>query len=314
MPGTFLDGVVEKVTDGDTVRVIAQDTLFKTRVQCLDTEESQKNDKPMTPWGIKAKEFATALLPPGARVRLEFAGTGDPLVNGEINHDYLDNFGRPLAFLHLLDRDHGGMTDLTEIMIREGFSPYFVKYGRALYPDHDARYRDAEREAQRRDIGVWNQLAANGVTSPDQAPRDYALLSVWWEVRAAIIDAYRQERDRRPEGTLTNSRRDFSRLTAMAQAGETATVFMELAYGEPLGAHYVARTNSRSQDFQVFLRDADRPEMAEVIALLTNRYFPDGPSSPRRNYAYVSGRLRLFAGRPQIEVEGAAQITDAPPA
>jgi endonuclease YncB( thermonuclease family) len=53
---------------------------------------------------------------------------------------YRGNFGRLLVYIH---KDG---VDFQETMIREGFSPYFVKYGNAIF--HHDTYRAAEREAQ----------------------------------------------------------------------------------------------------------------------------------------------------------------------
>jgi len=49
MFGTSVEGVVHKVTDGDTVQVTAQNQLLKVRVLGLDTEESNPGgNKPVT--------------------------------------------------------------------------------------------------------------------------------------------------------------------------------------------------------------------------------------------------------------------------
>ena len=64
------------MVDGDTVAVTIGGREEKLRLSHLDTEESSHgSDKPVTPWGKKAKERAIELLPPGAAVTLEFAGT-----------------------------------------------------------------------------------------------------------------------------------------------------------------------------------------------------------------------------------------------
>jgi len=314
MDGFTLDGVIEKVSDGDTLRITAANRLFKVRVLGLDTEESNANPhKPVTAWGKAASAFATSLLPIGTPVTIEFPGSEDPIVDDEINVAYLDNFERPLGFVHLSSPVEG-ITDFSELMIRKGFSPYFVKYGRAGFAGHDVRYAEAERAAQEDHIGVWNQLEANGVMTPEAAPRNYARLMVWWELRARIIDGYRAARAATPALPLFNTRIDYATLKTRAAADETVTVFMELKEGQTVGGvHYVVRSGSNSQPFQLFMPNEDRPEIVAVKYLLNNRFVANGGDFPRRNYAYVTGPLKLFQGRPEMVVESTSQISDSPP-
>lgn len=310
MPGARLSGVVERVTDGDTVRVEAEGHLWKIRVLGLDTEESNPGGtKPVTSWGKEASEFAKSILPPGEPVTIEFPGTEPPLIGGQKNVNYLDNFQRPLGFLRLgtmLD----GSRDYSEIMIRRGYSPYFVKYGRAIFPDKDKAYESAERHAQRSDIGVWNQFEANGAMRPEDAPRNYARLMVWWELRARTIDEFRLAKAAGAEN-LFNTRLDYSEILAKATAGENATVFMELTKGEAVGGlHYRIQSGSMAQPFSLIIPDEDLPHREAIKNLLRNRFIADGEDFPRRNYAYVTGSLRLFDGKPTLELTDIAQVSD----
>ncbi len=315
MAGFQLDGVIDRVTDGDTLRIRAEGKLWKVRVLGLDTEESNPGGtKPVTRWGQEASRFAEGILPPGTPVRMEFPGSEPALVDGDFNVNYLDNFERPLAHVHLVD-PVDGIADFTELMIRKGFSPYFVKYGRAMFPGHDARYAAAERAAQRDDIGVWNQFAANGVQTPEAAPRNYARLMVWWELRARVIDGFRAVRAAHPAAPLYDTRLDYARLVDLAAQGATVTVFMELTGGQTVGGmHHLIRSGSNAQRFSLFMRNEDRPQIGEIKRLLANRYIADGEDFPRRNYAYIHGPLKLFAGAPEMVVESAGQVTDDPPA
>ena len=314
MQGFTIDGVIERVTDGDTIRVQSGDHLLKLRILGLDTEESNGGSpKPVTNWGKEATRFATEILPSSSPVIVEFPGDSPFLIGDKINSAYLDNFERPLGFLHLTE-PVDGLTDLTEIMIRKGFSPYFVKYGRAVFENHDRRYAAAEIAAQRDDVGVWNQLAANGVANEAFAPRNYAQLGVWWELRARVIDNYRAQKRAAPAAPLFNTRLDYDALVEKAEAQETVTVFMELRDGVVVGGeHFAFRTGSQAQPFQLFLPEADRPQIREVLNLAANRYVADGEAFPRRNYAYVTGPLKLFRDLPEMVVETADQIGDAAP-
>ncbi|MEM1430759.1 MAG: thermonuclease family protein [Pseudomonadota bacterium] len=310
-----LAGVIEKVTDGDTLRIEAADQLWKVRVLGLDTEESNPNPhKPVTKWGKAASAFAAHLLPVGTPVTIVFPGD-DPALDdaGARNVAYLDNFERPLGFVRL-DTPVDGISDYSELMIRKGYSPYFVKYGRAVFPRVDQRLAAAERAAQIDHIGVWNQFDANDVMAPEAAPRNYARLMVWWELRARIIDGFRLARQSDPDATLYNTRVHYQTLHEKAEAQESVTVFMELKEGETVGErHHVIRSGSLAQPFKLFLPEEDRPEIVEIKNLLRSRYVAEGEDFPRRNYAYITGPLKLFRDEPEMVVESVGQISDAPP-
>ena len=96
---------------------------------------------------------------------MEFPGREAP---EEAFTRHRDNFGRLLVWAYM------GEVDFQQQMIRDGFSPYFFKYGRAEFGSHDDRYSEAERQAQADHIGVWNQVEVNG-----SEMRNYAALAVW---------------------------------------------------------------------------------------------------------------------------------------
>jgi micrococcal nuclease len=315
MDGVTLNGTIEKVSDGDTLRITAAERLWKVRVLGLDTEESNANPhKPVTKWGKAASVYTKSILPVGTPVTIEFPGTEPPLVDDEINRRYLDNFERPLAFVHLSE-PVDGITDFSELMIRKGYSPYFVKYGRATFSGHDKRYALAERHAQVDDIGVWNQFASNDAMRPEDAPRNYARLMVWWELRARVIDLYRMARSNDPTMPLFNTRLDYETLVHKAEARETVTVFMEMKEGTTVGGlHHVIKSGSLAQPFQLFLPHEERDEIVAIKRLMANRYIADGEDHPRRNYAYATGALKLFRGAPEMTVTSIDQVADTPPA
>lgn len=297
--GTTVETSITRVVDGDTVAVTILGREEKLRLSHLDTEESNHgSDKPVTPWGKKAKERATQLLPAGSPVTLEFAGN-EPLA--VCLERYRDNFGRLLVWLHQEGQD------FQERMIAEGYSPYFNKYGYADFDSHHDRYLAAERVAQTAHVGVWNQVEVNG-----SEQRNYALLGVWWTLRAELIAAYRAFRAARPE--LRNSRLDYAELLDQAKQGEDAIVFTELRTYTPVGQNKaIVDIGSKAQPFKLFLPDVEGDEGQRLLRLLDGRYLPKDDHHVRRSYAYVRGRLQLFRDEPEVVVTSAAQITDAPP-
>ncbi len=312
MSGTTVDVVVDRVVDGDTIRVFLAEGEDGTRsdsvrILALDTEEVHSSGgKPVTPLGRRASERAKELIRPGDTVRLVLPGN-EP--RDEALRKHRGNFGRPLVYVELEDG-----RDFQEIVIREGLSPYFVKYGYAHFSLRHARYQAAERAAQAEHLGVWDQITHNG-----SAFRNYAALTTWWDLRARIIEGYREVKRRAPEANLFNTRLDYDKLVEIARARETTTVFMELRSFSPVGADHVAfRTGSTEQPFQLFVPNGNAGEGADVLQLLQSRYVSEGEAHPRRSYAYVTGPTKLFpddaSGRPEIVVTDPAQVTDWPAA
>jgi micrococcal nuclease len=307
MSGTSLTVRVDRVVDGDTVRVFLRDNDEKSeslRVLSLDTEEVFAGYKPITPLGKKASERAKELIKPGDTIKLVLPGN-EPLA--EALEKYRGNFGRLLVYIELEDG-----RDFQEIIIEEGLSPYFMKYGYAHFAARHQRYIDAERKAQSEKVGIWDQLTNNG-----SEIRNYAALGTWWDLRARIIEGYREIKRRAPEANLFNTRLDYERLVEIAKAGEETTVFMELRNFRPTsGDHILFQTGSLSQPYQLFIPNGNSGGGEDVMKLLLNRYVAEGEDKPRRSYAYVTGPTKMFPngenGRPEIIVTDPAQITDWP--
>lgn len=165
MTATALDVTVDRVVDGDTVRVFlhADDAKSESlRLLALDTEETHPGSKPVTPLGRAASARAKALLGPGDRVRVVLPGS-EPEAEALARHR--GNYGRLLSYLELADG-----TDFQQLMIREGWSPYFQKYGYAHSPARHAAYPAAKRAAQADRPGIRDQIAGNGAVLRGDAP------------------------------------------------------------------------------------------------------------------------------------------------
>ena len=296
--GTTISSSVERVVDGDTVVVPVEGRAERLRLLCLDTEESHAgSDKPVTPWGREAAKEAARLLPAGTPVTLEFPGT-ETVKECLIRHR--ENFGRLLVFLHFEEGD------FQEHMIQAGYSPYFSKYGHAPFHDHRDRYIGAERNAQSDPRGVWDQLTVNGAES-----RNYALLGLWWELRAEVIDDYRKRRQADP--TLLDSRLDYAQLQALAVEGVETTVFTELATYRRIGqSHAIVDIGSRHQPFKLFVPDIETNGGQALLTLLSQRYVAGDAEHVRRSYAYVRGRLKIHRDEPEMVVENPDQVMDTP--
>jgi micrococcal nuclease len=298
LKGTHVEVPFSRVVDGDTIRVVlpGETKDESLRILCLDTEESHNGGgKPVTPWGIAAKARAEAFFRDADTVVIEFPGN-EPL---EVcKQKYRGNYGRLLVYVY---RDS---VDFQEIMIQEGYSPYFVKYGRAQFAGHHQRYARAEWTAQRRRRGVWDQMTVNGGER-----RNYAALGCWWQLRGRIIDGYR--RVHAMDASILNPRLDYDRISTMARDEAAATIFTEMRSIIRVGGHSgLISMGSVDRPFSLFLPDMDSEAGQEVVNLLETRYISGNEDHPRRSYAYVTGKLSTYRDRPQVVVQSADQIGD----
>ena len=185
---------VVKVVDGDTIHVRRGGTIEKLRLLSVDTEEKisgQPNTsptKPATVFGqetmLWAQELFAGLATDGtpARVELRFP-------DGE---EARDVYGRLLCHVLLPDG-----TDFNLRLVREGWSPYFVKYGYSRIC-HEA-FRAAEEEARAAKRGIWNPATNRARTKgAPEVRRPYDRLRPWWEARARAIEEFRARRAKDP--------------------------------------------------------------------------------------------------------------------
>ena len=304
--GTSLSVRLDRVVDGDTIRVFlpGAEKSESVRIMSLDTEETFSfSSKPRTPWGNAAKIFAKSYFEGVEEVTLEFPGNDDVEVALK---RYRGNFGRLLVWVYKDGEDY------QEVMIRRGYSPYYCKYGFAEFLSHHKRYTEAERFAQARNVGVWDQISVNG-----SVLRDYALLMSWWHLRASIIETYRALRASDPKLKVYNTRKDYEKLQELAASNETVTVFTEVRrIRNTFDDASAVSIGSIKQSFDIIIPDSeDSGKLA--VQLLSNRYLAESESKPRRSYCYITGRLRV---NPRNEsglhliVNSADAITDEYPA
>jgi micrococcal nuclease len=299
--------LVDRPVDGNTVHVILNGKSESVRIQALDTEESNAGgDKPQTPWGKKAAAHAAELFTPGRRITLDFDEPASAAPPDTSLSRYRDNYGRLLALVFIDD------LDFQAYIIEEGYSPYFPKYGNVRTNALHQRYLAAERRAQARRLGVWNQIEVNG-----SVQRDYPALTAWWAWRAALIDDYRLGRAHGSK--ILNPRIDYEAIVALAEQGQKAIIFTEFQQYQRLGARKaIVRIGSQAQPFGIFIPDIEVEKGQRLVELLTARYIAGGTeggrtvTAPRRSYGYVRGKLQMFRQEPEIVADGPEDISDLP--
>lgn len=141
-PGVY---PVDRVVDGDTVRIIRDGKSVALRLIGGDTPETVHPTKPVQCYGPEASAEAKRLLT-GKKVRVVY----DP-TQGDLNDagHRVDKYGRDLVYLELPDG-----RDFMEHMIEQGYAEEY-RY-RSDYQRMPA-YQAAEAAADAADRGLWGR-------------------------------------------------------------------------------------------------------------------------------------------------------------
>ena len=128
---------VERVIDGDTIRVRHQGNSYTVRLMGVDTPETKHPTKTVEYFGREASAFTKAALE-GKTVLLAKDRTGDTV----------DRYGRLLRHVRLLDGDN-----FNARLIREGYAHAYRRFPFSKR----AEFIQLEEQARRRGIGLWNR-------------------------------------------------------------------------------------------------------------------------------------------------------------
>jgi endonuclease YncB( thermonuclease family) len=303
--GTFkLATSLPAIVDGDTIRV--EELKESLRFLGLDAEETFKDpakkrlatvnwpeylktetaafapDRPPkygSFMGEAAKDAMRRLLDGVTLVRLEW---DDP-------ERKVDNFGRHLVFVYF-QKQNGPWVNLNVEIVRQGLSPYFIKYGRARRLND--RFEAAEQEARAHERGIW--------ATPGRYPHypDYAVRLVWWRERADALAAAEALARTRGDVFILGRDSDWERLRAMA--GKKAIVVGTA--NPPIKRSSVTLLpfgHKRNKDFLVVGSEA------EIASL--------DPKKEDGNLLFVSGIVELYKGEPQFRAQTVSWSRTPPP-
>ena len=272
---------IERVVDGDTLWIRRHGQVEKLRLLSVDTEErlgkgkSASDTKPQTVFGEETALWADALFAKLAKDG-ERARVGVLFPRGK---EARDPFGRLLCHVLLPDG-----TDYNLQLVREGWSPYFDKYGNDEIAH--AEFVRAQAEARKRGVGIWNpKTNAAATEGAPSALRPYDKLLPWWSARAEAVEAFRRLKAEKPD-TVFHAE-DAAGLARAAALDAEVEVFGE-----------VGRTyDEESGDLTVLLRGADKDHDVRVRiaqgarALHASLDFPALSQEFRQNYVFVRGKL-----------------------
>ncbi|MEG3840955.1 thermonuclease family protein [Microcoleus sp. herbarium14] len=286
---------ITQVVDGDTIKVSLNGKIESLRLICVDTEESHSGgSKPVTVAGKEASEMAKKYFATEGggltKVDIEF-DTDDPIAIAVEKHR--DNYGRLLCYVHK------GEENYNLKLIQEGWSPYFVKYGRSRL--YHRQMTEAESGAKAYNLMIWNPITNAKIPS-----RNYANLLPWWSMRASIVEEFRLSE---ATGGAFSLRLDYPKILAASETGKSITVFCDLQAGinKWIGDNALIHAGSVYHKLDLWIPDAETDTMAPLKRLIDKRYAGLG-----RGYVYVSGKVEHYKGKPQIVLKDIKQISDFP--
>ncbi|MBI5363071.1 MAG: thermonuclease family protein [Planctomycetes bacterium] len=294
---------LERVVDGDTLYVRRNGEQQKLRLLAVDTEErlgkghSGSATKPQTVFGeetaLWADELFAGLAKEGEKPRVGLVFPG--------GKEQRDTYGRLLCHVLLPDG-----TDYNLLLVKQGRSPYFDKYGNDELA-HAAFVR-AQADARKRELGIWNPKT-NAATTPGEpsAIRPYAQLLPWWSARAEAVEAFRKRQSEKP-GTCFHAE-DKVGLARAAATGAEVEVFGE-----------VGRTfDEASGDLTVQLRGADKDHDVRVKIAAGARVlhasldFASLEAEFHQNYVFVRGKVETDGKGFQMRSDSADRWRKAGP-
>lgn len=131
------NGVVTRLTDGDTVRIRIDGTEEKVRLIGIDTPESVKPGSPVECFGKEASEHTAELLPVGTPVRVV------------LDAEPRDRYGRLLAYVYRAT--DGELVNLA--IARDGYAGQLTIAPNVAHTDE---FRRAVADARAAGRGLWS--------------------------------------------------------------------------------------------------------------------------------------------------------------
>lgn len=305
MSGTKIEGLkLTKVVDGDTIKVEINNVVESLRLICLDTEESWPGgSKPVTNAGKLASKWAKDYFGVDDQgfpnnevfVDVEF-DTNDPV--NLCLEKHRGNYGRLICYVY-----KGGENYNLKV-VKEGWSPYFVKYGRARL--YHKKFLQAEAQAQSENLAIWDPE-----TNADGNRREYSRLIPWWHLRGSVVEDYRKFGI---QSGAQSVRVDYAEILEAAGQQNAITVFCDLQGGinKWTDNGVLVYGGSPHHKFNLWIPDRESTEAIEIINLIEKRYAGYG-----RGYVYVSGQASLWppngGGKPQMVLTDKRKLSDLPP-
>lgn len=144
MPKGSAEASVERVVDGDTVKVKLKDSgeIVSLRLLLVDTPESVKPGVDPQPYSIDASNFAKQSLQAGDKVYLEYD-----------DGDKTDKYNRHLCYLWFYSKEDKSWKMFNESLIEKGFARVGYIYSQKR---HLETLYAAQDKAKAKKLNIWS--------------------------------------------------------------------------------------------------------------------------------------------------------------
>ena len=144
VPKGSVEATVERVVDGDTMKLKIKDTkeIVTLRLLLVDTPESVKKDVDPQPYSIEASNFAKETLKSGDTVYIEYD-----------EGDKTDKYDRHLGYLWYYSKDDGRWEMFNEKLISTGYARVGYIYSQKRHLDE---FYKAQDHAKSNKLNIWS--------------------------------------------------------------------------------------------------------------------------------------------------------------
>lgn len=292
---------VSKILDGDTFRFEGLDK--STRLMGIDTEETFKDsdaemkvndvstywaeyyahkkdssNKPAkieSPFGYDTWQWTKELFKDVVKVRIEV-------------DDYkrvIDMFNRYLVYIIAI-REDGTEFNYNIECVKQGYSPYFSKYG--YVARFDKEFKAAQKYAQDNKLGIWS--------GKELCYPDYYERLKWWDKRGDQIRKFETEYAGKPGYYSMLDQSDFNKL--VKHVGDSITIFGTISRVITDNNPYIAKLEINEYDTIDLVFFKQNMELVKELKL----------DDPVGYYIYAKGKLTEYKGKKQIIIEDKSQV------
>lgn len=144
IPEDSVNATIERVVDGDTMKLKIEDTgeVVTLRLLLVDTPESVKQGVDPQPYSIEASNYAKEVLKKGDTVYIEYD-----------EGDKTDKYDRHLGYLWFYSSETGNLEMFNERIITEGYARVGYVYSQTRHLD---RLNIAQEKAKSKELNIWS--------------------------------------------------------------------------------------------------------------------------------------------------------------
>ncbi|MDF1662784.1 MAG: thermonuclease family protein [Planctomycetota bacterium] len=317
-----------KVIDGDTIRVEVDGRPTSLRLLGIDTEECFHDDKRRskaansnfeqyvkglkkgsphpskypTPFGEAARDYAVKF----------FANVKNVEVENDDPNEKTGHFGRMLSYVFIVK--DGKRVHYNAEVVRNGYSPYYVKYGRSR--SYEKEFKAAELEAKEAKKGMW------GDWKTMRCYPDYDKRLKWWGDRADLLDQWRKRahaNKSKPAAEQENlvSLNDAKGMESLRKlSGKTVTVFGSIdriRHPAGKGSTVVLSAKRERVDFYLSGRLKESGQFTREFAILKGTVTVQGKSIIVKDAKLLLPAIKVTKVDPKEKTSASSQpINNSP--